>query len=49
MIGEGRSHCPWTVYKIVIFLFVLAIRILDLGTLCMFQRRWAQIHGMNTD
>ena len=49
MIGEGRSHCPLTVYKIVIFLFFLAIRILDLGTLFMFQRRWAQIHGMNTD
>ena len=49
MIGEGRSHCPLAVYKIAISLFFLANRILGLGTLCVFQGRWAQIHGMNND
>lgn len=48
MIEEGRSHCPLTVYKIAISHF-LANRILGLGTLCVFQGRWAQIHGMNND
>ena len=49
MIGDGRSHCPLTVYKIAISLFFLANRILGLGTLCVFQGRWPQIHGKNND